>query len=147
MSLVSRAIAGFVRLAARHSLTPAKGDDTKKEPSRRSGVDGETYAYWYLRRHGWVFVARNYRVPGDRAGIDMVGYDGWGARICRGEDARRNRAASWPFGGGCNSGKARSPGAYGETILGGTENTRSSMALRCRSHRKPVRAPAERTLA
>lgn len=52
MSLVSRAIAGFVRLAARHSLTPAKGDDTKKEPSRRSGVDGETYAYWYLRRHG-----------------------------------------------------------------------------------------------
>lgn len=54
MSLVSRAIAGFVRLAARHSLTPAKGDDTKKEPSRRSGVDGETYAYWYLRRHGGV---------------------------------------------------------------------------------------------
>ncbi|HKF52297.1 MAG TPA: YraN family protein [Candidatus Acidoferrales bacterium] len=76
MALVSRAIFGFFRLAARRGLTLAKGDETKKEQARRRGVDGETYAYWYLRRHGYVFVARNYRVPGDKAEIDMVGYDG-----------------------------------------------------------------------
>ena len=76
MALVSRAIFGLVRLAARHGLTPAKGDETKKEQARRRGVNGETYAYWYLRRKGYVFVARNYRIPGDKAEIDMVGYDG-----------------------------------------------------------------------
>lgn len=76
MVIVSRAIFGFVRLAARHGLTSPRLDETKKEQSRRHGVNGETYAYWYLRRHGYVFVARNYRVPGDKAEIDMVGYDG-----------------------------------------------------------------------
>lgn len=77
MPLFSRAIFGAMRLAARHrGLTSARDDETKKEQSRRRGVNGETYAYWYLRRHGYVFVARNYRVPGDKAEIDMVGYDG-----------------------------------------------------------------------
>ena|SRR6266851_4870146 len=34
------------------------------------------FAYWYLRRHGYVFVARNY-VPRDVKGeIDLIGYDG-----------------------------------------------------------------------
>lgn len=76
MAIVSRAIFGFVRLAARRGLTSAKTDETKKEQARRRGIKGETYAYWYLRRHGYVFVARNYRVPRDKAEIDMVGYDG-----------------------------------------------------------------------
>lgn len=76
MAIVSRAVFGFVRLAARKGLTSGRADETKKEQSRRRGVNGETYAYWYLRRHGYVFVARNYRVPGDKAEIDMVGYDG-----------------------------------------------------------------------
>jgi hypothetical protein len=31
----------------------------KKLEARRTGVRGETYAYWYLRRNGYVFVARN----------------------------------------------------------------------------------------
>ncbi|MGC1106155.1 MAG: YraN family protein [Candidatus Acidiferrales bacterium] len=54
----------------------AKADETEKDHARRHGVNGETYAYWYLRRHGYVFVARNYRVAGDKAEIDLVGYDG-----------------------------------------------------------------------
>ncbi|MFI5057078.1 MAG: YraN family protein [Candidatus Acidiferrales bacterium] len=37
---------------------------------------GETYAYWYLRRHGYVFVARNYMPRGAKGEIDLVGYDG-----------------------------------------------------------------------
>jgi putative endonuclease len=40
------------------------------------GVRGETYAYWYLRRLGYIFIARNYmplRVKGE---LDLIGYDG-----------------------------------------------------------------------
>jgi putative endonuclease len=44
--------------------------------ARRTGVRGETYAYWYLRRHGYVFVARNYMPRGIKGEIDLVGYDG-----------------------------------------------------------------------
>ena len=43
---------------------------------RRTGVRGETYAYWYLRRHGYILVARNYTSPGIKGEIDLVGYDG-----------------------------------------------------------------------
>jgi putative endonuclease len=74
--LLARAIFGFVQFASRRGLTIAKADETQKERARRHGINGETYAYWYLRRHGYVFVARNYRVPGDKAEVDLVGYDG-----------------------------------------------------------------------
>jgi putative endonuclease len=47
-----------------------------KMQARRTGVRGESYAYWYLRRHGYVVVARNYMRPGVKGEIDMVGYDG-----------------------------------------------------------------------
>jgi len=48
----------------------------KKTRARRTGVRGETYAYWYLRRHGYVLVARNFRSPSVKGEIDLVGYDG-----------------------------------------------------------------------
>lgn len=76
MPLISRAIFGFVRLAARRGLAESRGDEPAKTKARRTGIHGETYAYWYLRRHGYVFVARNYRVPEDKGEIDLVGYDG-----------------------------------------------------------------------
>ena len=44
--------------------------------ARRTGIRGETYAYWYLRRHGYIVVARNYMRSGVKGEIDMVGYDG-----------------------------------------------------------------------
>jgi Holliday junction resolvase-like predicted endonuclease len=74
--LVSRAIFGFLRLASRRGLAAAKDGESGKERARRRRIAGETYAYWYLRRHGYIFVARNCRVPGDKAEIDLVGYDG-----------------------------------------------------------------------
>lgn len=37
---------------------------------------GETYAYWYLRRHGCVFVAKNYTPRGIKGELNLVGYDG-----------------------------------------------------------------------
>lgn len=76
MPLVSRAIFGIVQFASRRGLTMARAEETPKERARRHGINGETYAYWYLRRHGYVFVARNYRVTGDKAEIDLIGYDG-----------------------------------------------------------------------
>jgi putative endonuclease len=41
-----------------------------------TGVRGEEEAYFYLRRQGYVIVARNYRSPRTRSELDMVGWDG-----------------------------------------------------------------------
>jgi putative endonuclease len=42
----------------------------------RTGRRGEEEAYFYLRRHGYVMVARNYRSPRSRSELDLVGWDG-----------------------------------------------------------------------
>ena len=50
--------------------------EAKKHEALQMGVRGETYAYWYLRRLGYIFIARNYmplRVKGE---LDLIGYDG-----------------------------------------------------------------------
>ncbi len=70
----------MVNFAARKGLTePVPEASTRTDSrlrARRTGVRGETYAYWYLRRHRYVMVARNYTAPGLKGEIDMVGYDG-----------------------------------------------------------------------
>jgi Holliday junction resolvase-like predicted endonuclease len=48
--------------------------DVKTEAKQR-GVHGETFAYWYFRRQGYVFVARNY-MPRAKGEIDLAGCDG-----------------------------------------------------------------------
>jgi putative endonuclease len=40
------------------------------------GRRGEEYAYFYLRKLGYVMVARNYRSAGRRGEIDLIGWDG-----------------------------------------------------------------------
>jgi putative endonuclease len=47
----------------------------REEKARQRGVRGETFAYWYLRRHGYVFVARNYMPREVKGEIDLIGYD------------------------------------------------------------------------
>jgi len=78
--MLGRLIFALVDFAARKGLSEPPMDDSAadsaKERARRTGVRGETYAYWYLRRHGYVLVARNYTVPGVKGEIDMIGYDG-----------------------------------------------------------------------
>jgi putative endonuclease len=44
--------------------------------ARRTGIRGETFAYWFLRSKGYVMVARNFMTPGVKGEIDIVGYDG-----------------------------------------------------------------------
>lgn len=83
MPLFARAMFGLVSLAARNGLAPpeeegaapASPTETKRQ-ARRTGIRGETFAYWYLRRHGYIFVARNFTVPSVKGEIDLVGYDG-----------------------------------------------------------------------
>jgi putative endonuclease len=42
----------------------------------RTGRQGEEDAYFYLRRRGYVMIARNYRSPNYRGELDLVGWDG-----------------------------------------------------------------------
>jgi len=95
MPLVARIMFGLVNFAARNGLAALPsmeartdaGTETrtaqqsgapseKKLRARSTGIRGETYAYWYLRRLGYVFLARNYTTPGLKGEIDLVGYDG-----------------------------------------------------------------------
>lgn len=42
---------------------------------QRVGRRGEEDAYFYLRRRGYVIVARNYRSPRRRGEVDLIGWD------------------------------------------------------------------------
>lgn len=83
--MLARFIFAVVDFAARKGLSaipsarsPSGADAATiaKHRARQTGIRGETYAYWYLRRHGYVLVARNFTSPGIKDEIDMVGYDG-----------------------------------------------------------------------
>jgi putative endonuclease len=78
MPIFSQLMFRAVRWASRRGLREDEGfsGDTKKLAARRTGVRGETYAYWYLRKNGYVFVARNYTPRGIKGELDLVGYDG-----------------------------------------------------------------------
>lgn len=41
-----------------------------------TGRRGETLAYWFLRRQGYIMVARNLRPRQGAAELDLVGWDG-----------------------------------------------------------------------
>ena len=78
--MIARLMFAIVNFAARKGLTEAAAEDgaqtAARMRARQTGVRGETYAYWFLRRHRYVMVARNYTAPGLKGEIDMVGYDG-----------------------------------------------------------------------
>jgi putative endonuclease len=78
MPIFSNLMFQAVHWAARRGLREEENppSESKKQEARRTGVRGETYAYWYLRRQGYVFVARNYTPRGVKGEIDLVGYDG-----------------------------------------------------------------------
>jgi len=72
----------IVQWKARHGLQdsspPWEGapNVTKERlAALRTGVRGETYAYWYLRRLGYVFIARNYAPSHAKGEIDLIGFD------------------------------------------------------------------------
>jgi len=75
MRLLSHCIFGLVSWGARKGIAPERKSDSAAS-ARHTGIRGETYAYWYLRRHGYTIVARNFRVTGLKGEIDLIGYDG-----------------------------------------------------------------------
>ncbi len=42
---------------------------------QRTGRRGEEDAYFYLRRHGYTIIARNFRSPHHRGELDLVGWN------------------------------------------------------------------------
>lgn len=69
----------FVRWKSRRGLRDETEtvDAANRTRKQRTGVRGETFAYWYLRNLGYVFVARNYTPRGGAKGeLDLIGYDG-----------------------------------------------------------------------
>jgi putative endonuclease len=92
MPIFSRIIYGVVRWASRKGLREEPDDVGGEEPSdmldakqlehamrmsaRQEGIRGETYAYWYLRCAGYVFIARNFSPRAAKGEIDLIGYDG-----------------------------------------------------------------------
>jgi putative endonuclease len=42
----------------------------------RTGRKGEDVAYYFLRRHGYTIIARNWRTKGRKGEIDLIGWDG-----------------------------------------------------------------------
>jgi putative endonuclease len=94
MPLFARMMFGIVNMRARRGLSSPERDDSRvpekrsdaasadeinlatNRAARRTGVRGETFAYWYLRTRGYVIVSRNFMVPGMKGEIDLAGYDG-----------------------------------------------------------------------
>lgn len=69
----------FIRWKSRRGLRDETEavDANNRTRKQRTGVRGETFAYWYLRKLGYVFVARNYTPRGGAKGeVDLIGYDG-----------------------------------------------------------------------
>jgi putative endonuclease len=90
MPIFSRLIFTVVRWSARRGLRDAaepapqrQNQDAQRDEkferkgkARRRSLLGETYGYWYLRRQGYVFIAKNYMPQGAKGELDLVGYDG-----------------------------------------------------------------------
>lgn len=77
MKIFSRLMFAAVRWKARRGLSDESGNgEQRKHGARKAGIRGETYAYWYLRRQGYVFVARNFMPRSAKGELDLVGYDG-----------------------------------------------------------------------
>jgi putative endonuclease len=79
MKLFSWSIYHLLELAACRGFASggpaaARAGDSRTMP-RTTGVRGETFAYWYLRKQGYTIIARNFKTPGVKGEIDLIGYD------------------------------------------------------------------------
>jgi Holliday junction resolvase-like predicted endonuclease len=66
-----------VQWKVRRGLSPAPSTpEAQKLEALQTGVRGETYAYWYLRRLGYIFIARNHMPEHAKGELDLIGFDG-----------------------------------------------------------------------
>jgi putative endonuclease len=74
--LMYQALVWKERRRARHTpQSPSRPSNSEAE-HLRTGVRGETLAYWYLRQSGYTIVARNRRARSGKGELDLVGWDG-----------------------------------------------------------------------
>jgi putative endonuclease len=78
MKLLSWSIYHLLEIAAYRGIAPGSQPlaADARAARRTTGIRGETFAYWYLRRHGYTIIARNFTVPGVKGEIDLIGFDG-----------------------------------------------------------------------
>jgi len=57
-------------------LAGAAGTVARVPAHQQTGRRGEEAAYFYLRRRGYIMVARNFRSPHRRGEMDLIGWDG-----------------------------------------------------------------------
>jgi putative endonuclease len=78
LGLIGRIGFAWVKWKSRHGLCDngVSTAQAKKQEALQMGVRGEAYAYWYLRRLGYVFIARNYMPSHARGELDLIGFDG-----------------------------------------------------------------------
>ena len=81
--MLARVAFAILQWKARHGLRDSAapqesetGSTGERHAALRTGVRGETYAYWYLRRLRYVFIARNYAPSHAKGEIDLIGFDG-----------------------------------------------------------------------
>ena len=70
--MLARLTESAIRLLDRFGGSTSRTLPIHQQVGRR----GEEDAYFYLRRHGYVMVARNYRSSRRRGEIDLIGWDG-----------------------------------------------------------------------
>lgn len=68
--LTQTLLRGFDRVIRRTST-----DKNQSPAHQRTGHRGEEEAYFYLRRRGYVMVARNFRTARHHGEIDLIGWD------------------------------------------------------------------------
>lgn len=74
--MISQIMYSILSFAASKGLAESRVESSAKQRARKTGVRGETYAYWYLRHQGYVVIARNFTAPGIKGELDIVGFDG-----------------------------------------------------------------------
>lgn len=70
--LVQAVVRALDKVAALRSTGSRQGSVA---PHQLTGKRGEEDTYFYLRRRGYVMVARNFRVPRRRGEVDLIGWD------------------------------------------------------------------------
>jgi hypothetical protein len=129
MPMFSKLMFQAVHWAARRGLREegSISGEAKKLEAQRTGVRGETYAYWYLRRNGYVFVARNYTPRGIKGELDLVGYDGKTLAFVESRHACLAGTQRHP-------GKAARCGSYRAALPFRTPHGRMPLPVRRRGH-------------
>ena len=71
-----RVVHKLARVLERAAKAAGRDNPERLPAHLLTGRRGEDDAYFYLRRQGYVIVARNWRSPRHRGELDLVGWDG-----------------------------------------------------------------------